>query len=126
MAGKDAIRRLRMVEDGNLAADITSKPINISRMKGAMIQITTAGGGSPTGDFEVQASLDYEPNMDGSEKTGTGTWVPLTLSSSPALAGADADLIIDIIETQAPWIRLFYDRTSGTGTMQAYLSAKQS
>ncbi len=67
--------------------------------------------GTPTGEFSVEVS-----------HTGD-FWAPVTLSTTVEATGGSGNAFIDI-ESGAKYIRLVYTRTSGTGTLQAYIACK--
>ncbi len=80
-------------------------------------------GSSPVGVMSVQVSNTYSTHSDGSVKNA-GTWSTLPLSATPTVSGSTGNGFIDCEATGAYAMRLVYTRTSGTGTMQAVLSAK--
>lgn len=86
------------------------------------IDVTTT---NDSGTFTVQVSDDYSVGPDNAV-TNPGTWVSLTLSGVPVVAGAND--IIGISLNQLPYdaIRLSYTSTvSGTGTCTAIITSKQ-
>ena len=121
MSGRNAIVREQLFTDETMDQDLTSKAIDLQRLDRASIHLIFTG--TPTGEFEIQVSGDYELHADGSVKNA-GTWTPLTLSQSLSASGSGDDIFIDLTSTGVPWIRVFYDFTSGTGSLNAFLSAK--
>jgi hypothetical protein len=79
--------------------------------------------GTPTGTFQVQISIDYAQDNNGNV-TNPGNWDNMALSPTPVAAGASGIIYVDIIDTSAPWIRLQYTNASGTGTLNAFITAK--
>jgi hypothetical protein len=118
---KNAIVQKHLVVDGDMTGTITSEAINILRMDRASLQLVFTG--TPTGDFAVEVSGDYREDQAGNP-TNTGTWTPITLSPAPVAAGSADDIFIDLTVTAAPWVRLTYTPSAGTGTLNAHLSAK--
>lgn len=80
-------------------------------------------GATPLGTMSIQVSNTYEQNADGTVKD-PGTWTTVPLSTAPTVSGSPGNGYIDIEAMGAYAIRLVYNRTSGTGTMQAVLCGK--
>jgi hypothetical protein len=105
---------------------ITSAVTNISYKDSVAIQLQFTG--TPVGTFSVQVSIDYRPQPSQTGDTGSppsnGTWVPLTLSAVPVAAGSADQITIDMSQVAAPFVRVQYTNTSGTGTLNGFISAK--
>lgn len=82
-------------------------------------------GTAPVGAMTVQVSNTYSINGDGSERN-PGNWTTISLSAPAPVTGNTGNGAIDIDAISFYAIRLVYIRTSGTGTMQAYINAKVS
>jgi hypothetical protein len=114
----------QIVVDGNMNANITSAVIikvPISRLN---FQVTWSGT-SPVGTIQVQTSIDYLQNVDGTVRRA-GSWnaMPFLLSTgalvtSLSVSGNTGIGTVDL-ESGAYAIRVLYTRTSGTGTMQVW------
>ncbi len=96
---------------------ITSQITNIRGHDNVFYDIQFVG--TPTGTFSVQVSSSYDPLTN-----PNATFIPLVLSPVPVASGAAGQIGIDINQEGAQWIKLVYTNTSGTGTLQAYISAK--
>lgn len=70
--------------------------------------------GTPVGTFQVQVS-----------NNGT-SWDPITFSTQPVASGAAGTVSLNLRALGAPYIRVAYVATSGTGTLDAYISGKQT
>lgn len=103
----------------SMAADITSPVSNIQYLDNCMIQLNFTG--TPTGTFDVQVSEDYRFQGDPSN---TGNWVSLPLAPAPLASGSADQIVLDLNQLPGPWIRVVYSRTSGTGTLDMYITAK--
>lgn len=114
-----------VITNGNMSADIFSKPTIIQKLSMLSYQITWANGTAPVGMMTVQVSNNFSLNADGSVRNA-GTWDDLVLSAATPVSGASGDGFIDITASGAYAMRLHYARTSGTGTMQAIVTAKVS
>lgn len=81
--------------------------------------------GSPVGTLSIQASVDYDEN------TATGNWVDMYLTingvggTTLAIPDATSPILYDIYATAAPYLRVRYVRTSGSGTANIYYSARR-
>lgn len=79
--------------------------------------------GSPVGVFSIQVSTSYQQTPNGNVLV-PGTWSDLPLSSVISAAGSADNAYIDINQLGANWYRIVYTRTSGTGSLDAYISQK--
>lgn len=119
---KNTLRKFQTITAGDMsAASITSAVTNIETHDNIAIQLNFTG--TPVGTFAVEVSVDYERDSHGNV-IDSGTWVPITLSPAPAAAGADGSILIDLNQLASPWIRVVYTKTSGTGSLDAFISAK--
>lgn len=119
---KTVLLPIKIMDAVSLGADAVSSVFKTQYLDDVSIQVNLTS--TPTGAFSVQVSLDYSQNVDGSVRNA-GTWNSLTLSSSTAIAaGSPASLFIDVMNTGAPYMRLNYTRTSGSGTATAYATGK--
>lgn len=116
---KNFLNSYKITSAGDMSqASVTSAITNIQGEDNIGIQINILTG-SPTGTFTVQISADYNLNLN------TGNWVTLTLPTAAAVsAGSPSNIYIDLNQLSAPWIRLVYTKTSGTGTYDAIIVGK--
>lgn len=121
MPQKNVLKPYHAIVAGNMSGNITSPVTCIQYLDNCLIQLNFTG--TPTGTFSVQVSADYARDDQGNV-TNAGNWVPLTLSPSPSAAGAANQIIIDMNEMPAPYLRVVYTFTSGTGTLDMYITAK--
>jgi hypothetical protein len=99
-----------LLVDQSMGATFQSPSTNIlyTDRVGYQISFTTSDA---IGTFSVEVSNDES------------VWVALTLSTPITAASANDDAFIDV-ETAAKFVRLVYTRSSGTGTLQAHMTAK--
>lgn len=122
MSRKNNIVKYQIITSGDMStASLTSAVTNVQFLDNIGIQLNFTG--TPTGSFAVQVSADYAQD-DYGNVTNTGNWVSLALSPAPSASGAADTAYVDIIQTSAPWIRTVYTRVSGTGTLNAFITAK--
>lgn len=123
MAGrKNNLQVFQNITSGDMSqASITSSVTNIQYLDNIGIQLNFTG--VPVGTFAVQVSADYLQDDYGNVQNA-GNWIPLTLSPSPAASGAAAQIYLDLNQLSAPWIRVVYTKTSGTGTLNGYITGK--
>lgn len=122
MSSRPQFSPFLVIEDGNMGGDITSEVTIIQKLSLISYGISWSGS-SPVGEMIVEVSNDYEQNVDGSVKVA-GNWTPLPLDTTASVSGNIDSGFIDIDLQGGFALRLRYDRTSGTGTMQATVSAK--
>lgn len=102
-----------MLDDANLASNITSSSTNVINLDKASIHISWAGS-SPVGTFTVEAR--------NSEKDA---WYTLDFGAAITVSGASGDHQLIFNDLPFYEIRLQYVATSGAGTVDAILTAKQ-
>jgi hypothetical protein len=111
-----------------MSADITSQVIVLQSLSGASYSLSWSGS-SPVGDVIVEGSNDYSIDAQGNV-SNAGTWIPLELNyggqavTAIPLSGNTGKGLIDITKTMIYAIRVFYDRTSGTGTLNVVFNGK--
>lgn len=118
---KNVLSPHQIVTSGDMSGNITSDPTNIQFLDNVSMQLNFTG--TPTGTFTVQGSLDYQQTSPFA-KAAIGNWIDLTLSPSPAATGSASQILLDLNQLSFPWIRVKYTRSSGSGTLNAYISAK--
>lgn len=110
-----------IVNGGDMSqATITSDVTDIRYLDNISIQCIFTG--TPTGSFALEGSLNYY-KINGAVQN-TGTWTPITLSSTPAASGSAGNILLDLNQLSFPYIRIVYTKTSGTGTLNVYISGK--
>lgn len=108
---------------------LTSAPTNISYKDNIFYELVWTG--SPVGTFQVQVSADYNPGTpqsDGAYDNGTWTEIPVTDQSgnAPAAQGQDGQVVFDLSQISAPWVRVVYTNASGTGTLNGWVAGKST
>lgn len=122
MPRKNVLPKYQIVSAGDMSqSSITSSVTNIQFLDniGIQVDITT---GTPTGSLAVQVSADYYQSPEGAV-LNSGHWV--TVTSQAIAAGAPADTYFDLGELSAPFIRLLYTKTGGTGSLDAFIVGKE-
>ena len=120
---KNVILPKLILSAGDMSASITSSATNINFLDNASIQLNFTG--APVGTFAVQGSLDYSPGINNDPLANAGNWVDLPLSVTPTASGSPDVILMDLSMLPFPWIRVVYTRTSGTGSLNYYIVAKE-
>lgn len=102
----------------DLSANVTTDITNVQFLDNIGIQIAWIGT-APVGEIFVQTSNDYIVNLI------PGTWTDLDFGTPINITGNSGNHIININQVPFVAIRLFYSRTSGTGTMTATAAFRQ-
>lgn len=118
---KKVLPRFQIITSGSMGASITSAVTNIQYIDNIGIEIYVSAG-SPVGTYAVQVSADYQQDAAGNV-VNAGNWVSLSFSTAPDTTVNP--IYLDMNQLSAPYIRLVYTRTSGTGTLQAYITGKE-
>lgn len=122
MASRPIASPFPVITNGDMSGNITSAVTIIQNLSMISYDISWAGT-APVGTMSVQVSNTYSQNADGSVRNA-GNWTTLTLSTTPTISGGTGNGFIDVDATGAFAMRLVYNFTSGTGLMQATISAK--
>lgn len=115
---------------GNMASTITSAALEIKLQDNLGIQCNFTG--SPVGTFQIQISMDYMQDIFGTI-LNAGNWIPITLtylsggsfvSATSVPTSVGSPIYIDCNQLSAPYARIVYTAISGSGTLNAYVTAK--
>ncbi len=93
-----------------MGADITSTAVDVKESRSYAVQAVWSAGTSPVGVLYLQGSLDN---------------VTYTDITSSAVSGNTGSILINVELPAYQYIKVFYDRTSGTATMTAKVNIKQ-
>lgn len=102
-------------------ATVTSAVTNIQFHDNIGIELVWTG--TPTGSFAVQVSANYDQDQNGNV-LNSGNWVSVTLSPTVSAAGSADSAYIDLNQLSAPWIRVVYTKSGGTGTLNGWITGK--
>lgn len=94
----------------SMGADVTSSARDISEANIVAIQGVWSSGTSPVGNMIVQGSIDGTTYSD---------------IDTLAVSGNSGSNLFNVVDPGYRYIRLFYDRTSGTATLNVRISAKR-
>lgn len=102
----------KVLSGGDMSqASLTSPVVSLLTTDDVGLQLIWTG--TPTGTFDVQVSCD------------NANWTSVTLSPAPAAAGSASNAYVDLSLLSAPYMRVVYTKTSGTGSLTIYLAAKE-
>lgn len=120
---KNVLGKFQIVTAGDQSlATVASTITNIQGMDNLGIQVHIASG-TASGTFDVQISADHV-EINGVVTT-VGNWVSLgSTYTATVTSGSPADIYFDLNQLSAPYIRLLYTKTSGTGTFNAFIVGK--
>ena len=107
-----------------MSADITSDAISCAYLDNLSIQLDWSG--TPDGSFKVQASNDHEEVNQGGVAVVTipGSWVDIPLSTTITATGSADDAQIALNQIPGPYVRVVYTASSGTGSLNCFVSGK--
>jgi hypothetical protein len=120
MSRKNQLQSFAILSAASLATSLTSAVTNIGHLDNIGIQADLVSGDA-AGTLAVQVSANYDQDYLGNV-LNPGNWN--TITSQAIAAGQPASVYFDLNQLSAPWIRLIYTRTSGTGTITAVIVAK--
>jgi hypothetical protein len=96
---------------------ITSQITNIRGFDNVFYDVQFTG--TPVGSFAVSVSSSYDPVTN-----PNAIFIPLVLTPAAVASGSSGQIGIDLNQMGAQWIKLSYTNASGSGTLNAYISAK--
>ena len=110
---KSVIAPYHLVNAQSMGANITSSAVNVQYLDNIGLEFVWTG--SPTGTFAVQASV-----------SGTN-YIDLTISnpSLTAPAGSSGSMLVNLFNLPFVYFRVTYTRTSGTGTLDVWITTKE-
>lgn len=106
---------------GDMSSSITSKTTSIKNQDNVGIQLHWTG--APTGAFDVQISSNHDEDAQGNIIVA-GFWVSLVLNPLILAIGAPDDAYIDLNQMSAQYVRIVYNRASGSGSLGITVVAK--
>lgn len=129
MSTRPRIPPMQVITDGDMSAvSITSEVTLLPSLSLGTYSYSWAGT-APVGNIAIQISDDYSVDAQGNVKNA-GTWntVYVTLNGSTVVnaipvSGATGNGIVEW-STGAYAIRTVYTKTSGTGALQSFVTAK--
>ena len=118
---KNVLERYQSIVNGNLSATLTSPVTNIKYLDNVLIELICTG--SPNGTFFVEFSADYNQDLN-QNALNSGTWVPLDFGTNPPTITTATDIMLDLNQMPAPFVRVRWVPVSGSGTVNMWISAK--
>ena len=116
---KGSLLSYQVATNWDISQSQASVATNINRLDNVGYQVNWSG--SPSGTFSVQISADYSQDFQGNI-LNPGNWITLLSEVVPT---ATSPIYFDLTQLSAPWVRLIYTATSGTGLANAYVTAKE-
>lgn len=114
MARKNVLKSYKMLDSADLSGNITSDITNVINLDKASISISWTGT-SPSGTITISAR--------NGEKA---PWQEVNFGSAITVSGNSGDHRIVFNELPFTDIKIDYTASSGTGSIDAYLTAKQA
>lgn len=129
-ARKNTLLKYQTITNASMASNVTSAVTSIQFLDNVGLQLNFSG--SPVGSFQAQVSADYAQD-DYGNVTNPGTWTPIILTyyngttvvqgiSVPTTQGSP--IYLDLNQLSAPYLRVVYTAGSGSGTLNALITAK--
>lgn len=110
---KNVIAPVQIIESGDMSADITSSVLVLQWMDNAGLQIEWASTDA-IGTIEVQASVNGV------------TFYALTFSTALTQPNSNnGGYLVNLNQFPFRYFRVFYDRTSGSGTLNVWATVKE-
>lgn len=120
MARKNIVEGYPIINGTSLATSFTSSTSSVKNLDYASIHIEWSGT-APVGVITVEARNGDERNND-----AVADWYLIDMGSVITISGASGDHQLFFDKLPFTDLRLQYTATSGTGTMTAFITSKQS
>lgn len=120
MAKKNAIEPFAVIAAGDMSGDITSAFTDIRYLDNVAYTVSWDGT-SPAGEILVDVTMD---DVQNSAQNPSPLWTPLDFGTTISVSGNTGNHILNLTQLGFAFIRLRYDRTSGTGTMRVKIESK--
>ena len=107
-------KNTHLIKSGALGADITSEEISTEFMDKINIHVAWSGGSSPVGSLIIQGTVDKGAN-----------WHDVGVTE-PTITGTSGKGFVIVSSDATCWtkMRVFWDRTSGSGVLQCWTHTK--
>jgi hypothetical protein len=120
MSSKRRLGPFKLINAVSMGASIISKLANIQLTDNIGIQCDTTSTDAE-GVLNIEVSADHVQDAEGNVLVD-GHWTVLTTATIST--GIPTPVYFDLNQLSAPWLRVRYARTSGTGTLTATLVGK--
>lgn len=117
----NVIKPVKIFDAVAMTASRTSEVIEIMDQDNVAIQLNWTG--APVGTFSFQISNDYVED-DRGNVLNQGNWITLPLSPAISAAGSPDQALVDLNQMGAAYVRVVFNFTSGSGTLNGFLTAK--
>ncbi len=111
---KNVLIPYRIVNAASAAATVTSGSTSIRFLDNVGVSVQWSGGSSPVGVYTVEASVDGL------------IWKTLAddAATTASVSGASGSYLLKFSNCAFDRLRVVYTRTSGSGTLDAYIMGK--
>ena len=118
MGRKNVVKSHKMFDSGNIAGNITSSQTSVLNIDTASIHLVWAGT-APDGVITVEAT-----NSNPDANTPATVWHELDFGSAIEISGNSGEHTLLFNELPFNAIRIVFTSTSGTGSLDATITAK--
>lgn len=109
----------KIIDAAAMNADVTSTVKNINNVLRYSIQVYWAAGATPVGNLILQGSNDMRLIADPASSSAIFTDI-----TTSAVSGNTGSVIFNVENPAYSFVRVFYDTTSGNGTLTATITTK--
>lgn len=116
---KHVLKSFQSLTSGSMATSLTSAITDGQFQDNLGFQIKWASANA-VGVIAIEASINYDPHLL------TGDWIALTFSPTLQQPNSDnGNYLVNMSLFPYPYYRVTYTRTSGTGTLNIWVCAKE-
>lgn len=114
-----------VISAGDMSGNITGTAFSVLGMDNIGVHFDILSG-TPSGAFEIWVSNYISPSNSNAVPSSTH-WVQLPLTSSfvTIVSGQAAQTFVDLNGISMAWVQPRYTSSSGSGSLNAYISGKQ-
>lgn len=123
MPRKNVVSAFKMIEDGDMSTEIISNETDVKNLDTATVRVAWDIGGTPVGVLTIEALQEKDDTAAASDASN---WFTVDIDATITIDNTETDHQILFKNLPFDKIRLKYTATSGTGTMNAKITAKQA
>ena len=118
MGRKLVLETYHLIKNHSLGASFTSDETSVKNLDGVYIELEWASGSSPIGEILIEVASSIKNTRNST------VWKALDFGSSILISGNSGGHAISLILVPFEKIRIRYVRTSGSATLNAYVTGK--
>lgn len=122
-----AIKNVNLPFQVTASASMSGTTVYVSSVTNVMYHDSVAvqynWTGNPTGTFQIEGSVDYNPGLPQTGAMNAGKWNALSLSPTPTTTSSTSYLV-NMNQLSFSWLRTVYTNSTGSGVLAIWVCGK--